>query len=67
MSISGETNYQITESMIDAGIEAAEFEGYEWGWDHEKEIVIRVYLAMAREVVAEKEPESSQLQLGTHN
>ena len=37
---------EITPQMIEAGVLAAELEGYEYGYGEEEALVTRVYLAM---------------------
>jgi hypothetical protein len=37
-----------TASMIEAGVLAAELEGFEYGWGEEEALVRRVYLAMQK-------------------
>ena len=36
----------VTPAMIEAGVLAAEFEDYDYGWGQEEALVKRVYLAM---------------------
>ena len=39
---------EITPAMIEAGIDAAELESYEWGWGEEEALVKRVFEAMRK-------------------
>jgi len=57
----------ITTEMIEAGIEAAEFEGYEWGWGQEEELVTRVYLAMAKAALRHEGPTPLETLPETHS
>ena len=44
----GLTELEITPAMIEAGVLAAELEGFEYGWGEEEALVKRVFLAMTQ-------------------
>lgn len=47
---------EITQAMIEAGVEAFDYEDYEFGWSEEEEIVRRVYAAMRKVALSPVQP-----------